>query len=74
MRRLIWFDAAPLVERVEARGGATECGAVDASRRSYARAKKRGELTAMVADRLALELLKLHPCEVWTDWYERTRR
>lgn len=72
MKRRVWLPSAPLVERVEARGGFAACGN-SPRRRSYNRAKASGEVSASVADALSFELLGLHPCEVWGEsWYRLT--
>lgn len=65
------LPAQPLVALVEARGGVSElAGGAQASRRSYTRAKKGGDLTVWQADVLAHALLGLHPWEVWGEaWW-----
>lgn len=61
----------PLVAAVEGRGGPRECGAEynTALHRRYFRAKLRGYVGPVAADRLAHDMLGCHPCEVWPEWF-----
>lgn len=74
-----WLPVEPIVRVVEERGGfaavvpggvatASDAGAI---RRSYLRAKQAGTITDALADRLCVELLGLHPCEVYGEqWWQ----
>lgn len=61
---------APLVALVEGRGGLTRfVDTASSTARNYYQAKKLGTVTPFRADRLAHEVLGLHPCEVWGEWF-----
>jgi hypothetical protein len=67
----------PLAQALDRHGGYDQVARRldDASRvrvkRSWARAKVTSSLTWKAADQLAIELLLLHPCEIWgTAWFE----
>lgn len=73
------FDATPLVEIVEGRGGPQEClgksyrdgnGKPRTPRlvQQYYRAARRGVVTEYAADELAVKL-GYHPCEIWPEWF-----
>lgn len=66
-RRPARLPAAPLLQRVAARGGPAACGVGQGSRQEQAlmRARRAGTLTLQAADKLAVEVLGLTPVEVW---------
>lgn len=61
------LPAAPLLERVDGRGGLAACGGQQhsAEERAYYRARRDGWLTERAADLLAVRLLGLTTREVW---------
>jgi len=69
------LPAGPLMRLVEGRGGLYAClcrhrrnGGLE---RAYSVAARQGRRTWKAADRLAIELLGLHPLEVWgSAWLE----
>lgn len=61
-----WFDPTPLLELIETSG-------VELERRHQqvlSRARRAGRMSAIVADRLAIEILKLHPVLIWPDYLD----
>lgn len=69
------FPTAPLVARVEAAGGPAACcgegiDGREALLRAYHRAACSDTVAWAAADRLAIELLGVHPVELWgDDWW-----
>ena len=69
---------APLLELIEGRGGYAVCAPGVGNRgdraaldRTWERAKAEGAVPLTTADRLAIELLGLHPMLVWgDDWLD----
>lgn len=66
------LDAAPLIELVEQRRHRTDGKRLVITQqgtqrhwKAYDRARRTGTITFAAADLLAIELLKMHPAEIW---------
>lgn len=68
-RRVAHLDPAPLLDRIERRGGLRACGGLpgSAEEAAFYRARRDGRLTLAAADRLSIRLLGLTMQEVWGD-------
>lgn len=60
----VLLSIEPLVEFVTGRGG-LDFWVTDNDRRAFYRARLRGEVTPEEADRLAIGLVREHPCVIW---------
>ena len=67
-----WLSIEPLQREVEARGIALPRGGDgERLRKAYHRAVRRGGVSVLHADELSVELLGVHPYEIWgAEWFE----
>lgn len=68
--RFVRVPSQPFLALLETLGPQVPMAQSDARRRAIDRARFEGEITITQADELAMNVLGLHPCEVWTDWFE----
>lgn len=66
------LPAEPLLRQVSLRGGPTAAGLGNkgAAYEAYRRAKVIGRLTPRAAEGLSMQVLGMHPCELWSElWF-----
>jgi hypothetical protein len=67
--RRVRLPAAPLVAEVRRRSVILPRCSAEA--RAYQRANERGWITEQAADDFAVRVLRMHPAELWPDWFDR---